>query len=223
MFVNFEKYLNIPLPKRPIFFDVGANKGQWIEKIISIYPECIIYAFEPIPGITPQYDNVKLLNYAIDIIETRGKSRNFYITKDNVTSSLLELESRLIGKFIDFEDENGNVHKKSDFDIHSVIKVETKRLDNFIDQNSISEIHYLKIDAEGNDLNVFKSLGERYNIVWGFEIEVWNEELTLYKGSAWRNQCLGYIKSKGFSVVEKFIHGKGKSTDFLFVRNSLIK
>lgn len=221
MFVDFEKYLNRPLPDKPIFFDVGANKGQWMEKAISIYPECIIYAFEPIPGITPQYDNVILLNYAIDV--TEGGERDFYITNDNVTSSLLEVERRVVEKFIDFTDEKGITHKKSDFDIQSVIKVKTKRLDTFVDENDISGIHYLKIDAEGNDLRALKSLGEKCSIVWAFEIEVWNEKLTLFKGSAWRDECLDYIKSKGFSPVEKFIHGRGKSTDFLCVRNPLLR
>ena len=221
MFFNFEKYLNRPFPSKPIFLDVGANKGQWIEEIIPIYPECIIYAFEPIPGITPEYDNVILLHYAIDVTEAQG--RKFYITKDNVTSSLLELEERVVKKFVDFTDERGNVHKKSDFDIESVIEVETKRLDKFIDENDISEIHYLKIDTEGSDLNTLKSLGEKCHIVWALEVEVWNERLTLFRESAWRDECLDYIKSKGFSVVERFIHGRGKSTDCLCVRNSLLK
>ena len=58
MFLNFEKFLNRPLPPNPTFFDVGANKGLWQDQIIALYPKCIIYAFEPIPGILPKRENV---------------------------------------------------------------------------------------------------------------------------------------------------------------------
>lgn len=221
MFYSFERYLNGALPTRPTFFDIGVNKGQWVENITAMYPECTIYGFEPIPGITPQYDNLILLNYAVDVNE--DEARDFYITNDNVTSSLLELESQVVNRFDDFTDERGYVHLKSDFDIQSVIKVTTKRLDRFMDENNIAEIHYLKIDTEGNDLNVLKSLGNRCNSVWAFEVEVWNEKPTLFRNSAWRDECLDYIKSSGFSVVEKFVHGRGKSTDLLCIRNSLLE
>jgi FkbM family methyltransferase len=221
MFFSFEKFLNKPLPKKPIFFDVGSNRGQWIEKAIANYPNCVIYAFEPMPNITPNYQNVILTNCAVDVNEI--ENRKFYITADDVTSSLLELNKEVTNGFIDFVDNNGVLHKRSDFDIIKVINVDTIRLDNFINENEINEIHYLKIDTEGNDLNIFKSLGDKYSILWSFEIEVWNEEVTLYKNSAWRDPCIDFIENKGFSVVDQFIHGKGKTTDLLFIRNSLIK
>ena len=33
----------------PVILDVGANKGQSIDFFKSIYPDCLIYAFEPNP------------------------------------------------------------------------------------------------------------------------------------------------------------------------------
>ena len=44
-------------------------------------------------------------------------------------------------------------------------------------KNKIKEIHYLKIDAEGNDLNVLQSLGSLTKKVWGFELETWNKKI----------------------------------------------
>jgi len=221
MFLNFEKFLNRPLPPNPTFFDVGANKGLWQDQIIALYPKCIIYAFEPIPGILPKRENVILNLYAIDLDETNNKV--FYITKDNVTSSLLELNEKVTNTFVDFVNDRGVLHKKADFDVVKQIRVKTKRLDTFIRKNRISGIHYLKIDTEGNDLNVFKSLGDKQKIVWSFEMEVWNEPNTLFKDSAWLNECLKYVESHGFKLVDKFIHGKGLSSDLLFVKNQLLK
>jgi FkbM family methyltransferase len=221
MFLDFAKFLNKPLPPNPTFFDVGANKGQWQDQIITLYPKCIIYAFEPIPGILPKRENVILNLYAIDLDEIDNKE--FYITKDDVTSSLLVLNENVTNNFVDFMDDRGVLHRKSDFDVVKTIRVKTKRLDTFIRENSISEIHYLKIDTEGNDLNVFKSLGDESRIVWSFEMEVWNEPNTLFIDSAWRDECLEDVESYGFKLVDKFIHGKGLSSDLLFVKNQLLK
>jgi len=33
--------------KTPIIFDVGANKGQIIDRFKKLYPKCIIHSFEP--------------------------------------------------------------------------------------------------------------------------------------------------------------------------------
>lgn len=220
MFSNFEKFLNRAFPPNPRFFDVGANKGLWQDQIITLYPKCIIYAFEPIPGILPKRDNVILNPYAIDLYEIDNKE--FYITKDDVTSSLLELNEKVTNTFVDFVDDRGVLHKKSDFDVVETIRVKTKRLDAFIRENNISEIHYLKIDTEGNDLNVFKSLGDKSRIVWSFEMEVWNKPNTLFKNSAWCEECMEYVESYGFKLVDKFIHGKGLSSDLLFVKNQLL-
>ena len=221
MFTNVEAYLRLPFPRRPVFFDVGANRGQWFQQMVSLYPDCLVYAFEPIAGITPPHPNVILQNWAVDIEETRG--REFYITHDDVTSSLLKLEGRIVGAFVDFQHENGRLYRKSDFEVTAVTQVETKRLDRFIHEQGIRTIHYLKIDVEGNDLNVFKSLGEHHQIVWACEVEVWNESLTLFQGSVWRDPVRQAIQSAGFTLVDQFVHGRGRSTDLLFVRNDLVQ
>ena len=73
-----------------------------------------------------------------------------------MTSSLLKQERSIIDKFVTFKDKKGKTHRKSDYDVVKKIKVKTTRLDYFIKKNNLSVIHYLKIDAEGNDLNVLK-------------------------------------------------------------------
>ena len=218
MFFNFEKFYKKALPPKITLLEVGANKGQWLSQIISLYPNAEIFSFEPIPGITPSYPNVKLENCAVDIEDDMIKT--LFITRDNVTSSLLELDNSITNTFIDFVDEKGMLHKKSDFDIVDKIIVKTKRLDTIIKQNNISEIHYLKIDTEGNDLNVFNSLGDLRKIVWGFEMEVWNEPNTLFNNSSWYNEIVPHIEKNGFKLVDKFIHARGLSSDLLFINNN---
>ncbi len=219
MFFNFEKFYKKKLPKKQIFIDVGANLGDWFTVAKRKYKNSKIYAFEPIKGITKKRKDVKIINQAVDIRNNQMKILN--ITRETVTSSLLNQERSIINKFVTFKDEKGKIHRKSDYDIIKKIKVRTIRLDNFIKKNNLREIHYLKIDAEGNDLNVLKSAGKYLKIVWGFEIETWNEKKTLWKNQSWINSCEKFIKKNGFVVAKKFIHGKGRSTDLLCVKKEL--
>ena len=221
MFTNVEAHLCVPFPPQPVFFDVGANKGLWFEMMLAKYPHARVYAFEPIPGITPSHPNVILQNWAVDVEEQCN--REFYITRDNVTSSLLKFEQEIVEQFVDFQHENGKMYLKSDLEVDAVMRVETRRLDRFINEQGVREIHYLKIDAEGNDLNVFKSLGPHCQIVWACEVEVWNEPLTVFQGSPWRDQVSQFIQLAGFMLVDQFVHGRGRSTDLLFVRRDLVK
>ena len=84
----------------------------------------------------------------------------------------------------------------------------------------MSAIHYLKIDAEGNDLNVLKSAGKFLKIIWGFEIETWNENNAM-ETTIRLKPCEKFIKKHGFVVAKRFIHGKGRSTDLLCVKKEL--
>ena len=158
---------------------------------------------------------------AIDI--KGGLTKNFYITREKVTSSLLQQERSIIDKFITFKDKKGLIHKKSDYDVVKKIKIKTIRLDKIIKEHKLKEVHYLKIDSEGNDLNVLKSLGKEIKKIWGFELETWNEKKTLWKNQHWIKDCEKFIKKSGFQIVRKFVHGKGRSTDLLCIRNDLVK
>ena len=221
MFFDFEKFYNRKIPSKQIFIDVGANKGHWFHKINKIYPKSRIYAVEPIKGMTKAKQNVTILNMAIDI--KGGLTKNFYITREKVTSSLLQQERSIIDKFITFKDKKGFIHKKSDYDVVKKIKIKTIRLDKIIKEHKLKEVHYLKIDSEGNDLNVLKSLGKEIKKIWGFELETWNEKKTLWKNQHWIKDCEKFIKKSGFQIVRKFVHGKGRSTDLLCIRNDLVK
>ncbi len=116
------------------------------------------------------------------------------------------------------------MHKVSDLCTKEKIMVETKRLDTIMEEHQIGDVHYLKIDTEGNDLNVFKSLGRFFDHIWCFEMEVWNDKReSLFKGANDSDECLDFVKGKNFSLVEKFFHGKDRVSDLLFVNNRIRK
>ena len=88
MFFDFEKFYKLKLPKYKTFLDVGANEGVWFSKIRKKYPNSRIYAVEPIKNITKNKKSIVFINKAVDL--QGGLNKNFYITREKVTSSLLK-------------------------------------------------------------------------------------------------------------------------------------
>jgi FkbM family methyltransferase len=221
MFSNFQKFINSKFTiKKPIFIDVGANKGEWSHTMSKKYPDSKIYCFEPIKGITRKNKNIVIINKAVD---RKVGNKKFFITRKNVTSSLLHQERTIIDKFKDIKDKKGKIHKKSDYDIVKKINVKTIPLEKFVKSKKLQNIHYLKIDAEGNDLNVLKSLKKEITKIWAFELETWNEKKTLWKKQKNLSACLKFIKKKDFTVVKRIIHGQGRTTDLICINNIYLK
>lgn len=125
-------------------FDVGANIGDYSEKILSINPLSIIYCFEPVNSTfsklklkLEKYPNVKLNNFALGEIETNKEI--FIYCEEAGSNSLYYHESHA--------SLSGNLRKE---------KISIKKLDTIVQENNISKIDFVKIDVEGNELNVLK-------------------------------------------------------------------
>lgn len=53
--IDFDQLLKEKINKNPVIFDVGANRGQSIEKYLKIFHKPIIHSFEPIKN---EFDNI---------------------------------------------------------------------------------------------------------------------------------------------------------------------
>jgi FkbM family methyltransferase len=123
-----------------IIFDVGANVGNYA-KNVSKYLHGKIYCFEPAASIFKKLkantidDNFNC--YQLALSDMQGEA-TFYSRKLN----------HEIGSLI---------HTSSDNYGDTITEtVATTTLDNFCSINNISHIDFLKIDVEGNELNVLK-------------------------------------------------------------------
>lgn len=149
---------------KSLIFDVGANIGEYSEKILEFNPSVNIQCFEPIPDTFKQltlkhkeYKNVTLNNFALS--DVMGSRSMYEYGKLNGTNSL-EKHPNLIS-------ENTN-------------KIETtlQTIDHFCEVNKIDFIDYVKIDVEGHEVNVIKgakkliqekrigSIQFEYNYLW---------------------------------------------------------
>lgn len=148
----YEVIKKVVTKKKPIVFDVGANKGQSIDGFRKLYPECFIHAFEPSKL---EFDQL-IINYKKNIlinnlgVGDKNIHLNFYMAKASAHSSFLKYKKgtpwlRDRAKYFNIASKKFIISKN---------KVEVVTIDSYCKKNDISFIDILKIDTEGFDAKV---------------------------------------------------------------------
>lgn len=127
--------------------DIGANEGQFADKMNSLFPEATIYSFEPLPDTFAQLEenfraraHIKIINVALG--DSQGElqfNRNEY----SPSSSFLELS---------------DTHK-NDFDFAvkvEPVKVTIDTLDNIMKTREQQPPLLVKIDVQGYEDKVIR-------------------------------------------------------------------
>jgi FkbM family methyltransferase len=123
-----------------IIFDVGANKGKYTKKLIKYCPNSQYYCFEPNKNTFKElkyklnkYSNINLYNLGLG----EKEALDFLYSPTNDINSTLS--------------SNNNIFNDS-------IKQEVKNttIDNFLHDNNINQIDFLKIDTEGTEIDILK-------------------------------------------------------------------
>ena len=166
--------------KNPIIFDVGSNWGQSIDEYKKIFINPFIYAFEPHPEcyffIQDKYKNsrnIRINNFAIDI---KNNKKNFFIHKIGFKNQTGKSSfNKIYFKSKDALMFQG-ISKKKKFEylkkMNVPIKVKCKRLDTFVNQKKIKKIDLVKIDTQGHEVKVLKSLGTKLKIIDNIQLEI---------------------------------------------------
>ena len=126
-----------------VIFDVGANVGQSATEYAASWPEAHVYCFEPASdtysklneNILPN-NNISTFNLALGKTPRKGE---LFIHEHSTLNSIKQQRS---DQSVD----------KQDIDIQTI--------DSFCRETNIDEIDLLKIDTEGNDLNILKGAKE---------------------------------------------------------------
>ena len=145
-----QNFLREILPKwltrsAPIFFDVGANVGDYSAGLATTFPLATIYSFEPHPVTFP-------------ILSQSLKGRNVFCINKALGSHVGQLP------LFDEAGLGGSQHATLTKDVISEIHhqqlasytVEVDTLDDFAAKNDIGYIDFIKIDTEGSELAVLQ-------------------------------------------------------------------
>lgn len=195
--------------------DVGANTGNDTERLANEYD--IVIAFEPNPDLlgylhTKFRDNNKvvILPFAIDI-ENGPAVFNIADIGDKGYSSLYDYHHKLMETPLKQYDvyRAGFQWKKL------VVKT---RLDSIIDILKIEHIDYLHIDAQGNDLNVLKSLGDKISTLKAGQGE-FTHKIPIYNGTSnTAEEAMNFLSKNGFKSNIVYTHENDSEVDIAFWR-----
>lgn len=139
---------------RFVVLDVGANTGSYCDAVIRQIPNAEIYAIEPNPSAfellrrNVQGNNIRTFN--IGVGAKTGVDKIYAYRQDHAT----QLASRYREAFSQLHRFNGELVQESDI---IEIEMESVTLRDFCRENGIETVDFLKIDVEGNELEVLKS------------------------------------------------------------------
>lgn len=132
---------------KPIFFDVGANIGNYALGLRRHFHNAEIYSFEPVKSTfdtlskNTYESNIKLYN--IGFSDKAGKGE-LYNTVDNTNTEMASSYKEVFYELFQNESEIDS------------IEFEMDTVDNFCKKRNIANIDFLKVDVEGHELSVLK-------------------------------------------------------------------
>ena len=138
-----------------IFFDVGANVGQYTQLLSEIFDDqkSTIYSFEPsaitFSELTKRFiqnKNVRIYNFGFS---DRPEELTFFSNDPATSSSLSSIYDRHLEHI-------GIAMQPSE-------KINVVTIDNFCKENKINKINFLKIDVEGHELKVLEGAANMLN------------------------------------------------------------
>lgn len=132
--------------RRPLIFDVGANKGQTIELMSRVFPDARVHAFEPArelaDALRDEYAHSGVVVQSVALGATEGSHR-FTRYANNELSSLLTLERNASNPF-------------SGVAVEAIEDVAVTTIDSYCRSKGIHAVDLLKIDTQGFDLEVLR-------------------------------------------------------------------
>jgi len=193
-----------------LMFDIGASNGCESRNFPGI-----VYAFEPCPKNLTQLFKIQKSNYhiipkAVDILDRTNVP--FYESNYTNSSSLLAFTEHI---------DKWKCPPKFNQKLKTIdqYNVETVRLDTFIIKQKLQNeiIDYVKIDTQGNDLNVIKSFGIFLKNVKKLQCEVQITNFPLYKSASIKNNLIDYMIQHGFILHEKHLWSLGQELELIFL------
>lgn len=196
-----------------LIFDIGASNGIFSKKYSQT---ALIYAFEPnktnIIKLKENCGNINNYNIIEKAISDKEGVVEFFEANYTNSSSLLPFTNEVTKwKY--------STPNKDMLKTQSIYKVNTIRLDTFIEQENYHNmiIDFIKIDTQGHDLNVIKSLGKYIKNVREILCEVQITNFELYKDQSNKNELLIYMKENNFEIrkVQSWSHNQEENIWFI--------
>src|SRR5216684_313594 len=186
---------------RRVWIDVGAHEGELTFPFATVDPSLLVYAFEPNLHAASRIMG-RLRNYVVlpIAIAERDGSAELQLNAYEQSSSLLPADEAGVKSWV----------TEQEFKVVGSVTVPTMRLDTFMDGAGIESVDYLKIDAQGLDLEVVKSAGDRLVDVARVQLEATTGAYRQYEGAPGKSVIIEFMESKGFRLAGEEIQSHGQ-------------
>ena len=190
--------------------DVGAHKGEFLEKMLKIEKVNSFYAFEPQKNIFNELSEkfsknkkVTLYNFAMDKEITNKKLK---INKLSMTSSLAEINKKSLYLKI----KNFLTFSKSNF--VDEYEIQTNTVDKIFENISLQKA-LLKIDVEGFEMNVIEGSQKKLKEIPFILLE--NQFGNHYINNNFKD-IINILSKQNFEIYKKFTFPTLHYQDILF-------
>lgn len=175
-----------------VWVDVGAYRGEMTLPWAKRYRHLMVYAFEPnIPYAAQLADSCSNFVVIAAAVAEQNTIAPFFLTKDPNSGSLLSIDPNARAAWVGGET----------LEVVGQRVVPTIRLDTFLDRMHIERVDLLKVDAQGSDLAVVASAGNRIKDIDTIVLEVAITASPVYRGAADRQSSISYMEQCGFELV----------------------
>jgi FkbM family methyltransferase len=219
-------------PQRVNLVDVGAYAGSFMVEIRPMFGSIPIVSL----GIEPHMVSphiVSLYNYfencAIDDVSA-PEYKLFNVNSDSSCSSLLEMNTHMLTNNMSEKDKKWYVNRKIDNIVEkkSVMVRSLSSIFDTIPEFSDNIIHFVKIDAQGVDIRVVRSMKkylEKTMFVCIETVTSADKNVVLYDGQITMDDDIKEMKGFGFSPFEviDYSYTGTPEADMIFVNESLIR
>ncbi len=140
-------------------FDVGANNGEWSRLASALIPNCTIHAFEIVPSTFQQLQagtaglkNVRVNNFGLS---NENGDVVINISEDTSVATACRIEGM----------------KAHDDYYRDRVNCVVRKASNYIQEQNIERIDFVKIDVEGMDLRVIRGFEDTLSYVRAIQFE----------------------------------------------------
>ena len=154
--LSFDDIYKKKIQENPVIFDVGANKGQSIERFKKIFPKSKIHCFEPLEKefliLKKNYSadsNIILNNFALG---EKVEKKEFFETVKSENSSFNKL--KLNTEWLKIRSKQFNISQEKFIFENKPKMIQILKLDDYCLKNAINFIDILKLDTSGFEYKV---------------------------------------------------------------------
>jgi FkbM family methyltransferase len=194
------KRIQAYLPEDPVIVEAGAYDGTDTAELAGLLPAAKIFTFEPVPELFEKttaklgsFSNIHAYNFALS--DVTGKS-NMYLSEFMNNPGTVSASSSLLPP-------TGHLTYASFVRFDRIIEVATTTLDDWANEAGITRVDLLKLDIQGNELDVMMASPKIFSSVKAVLTEVEFAE-------AYKDQYL-------FEDIKAWLEGQGFELDCLFV------